>query len=113
MSINGCSINFHTINARCLRSPIIPPVVVTGGGQQQHVRADTRVPLNIFRRDREEVELEIESSTLNVVVEFMGEKFSQTINASPTDDTAVITVFDFQKNEEILINISDIKITRL
>jgi hypothetical protein len=91
MSINSCSINEYTINTLCGRrrqaiiDSLLPPVVVvTGGGQQQHVHPDTKVPLNIFRREREREDNIVEVDTLElpymtVSIEMAGQVYSQTI----------------------------------
>lgn len=87
MSINSCSINEHTINTLCGRRRqliinwLLP--TVTGGGQQQHVHPDTKIPLNIFRR-QDDTETIIDTASVEmphmmVTVDIGGQSYSQTI----------------------------------
>lgn len=120
MSINACSINEHTINTLCgsRRQAIIdslrpkPPVVVTGGGSQQHVRSDVRLPLTVFRRDRDEEQVQqTELSHVQVSIEFMGKTYSQTIKRD--DNIPLVTVYGvsaMEKENDMNINISNIQV---
>jgi len=119
MSINSCSINEYTINTLCgrRRQIIIDSLLPQdgGGGQQQHVHPDTKVPLNIFRRQPER-ELEIidtstiEQPFIQVTIEMNGETFNQTL--ARRNDLPMITVFGISVNEiePLQVNISDIKL---
>jgi len=120
VSINSCSINEHTINTLCgsRRQAIIdslrpkPPIVITGGGSQQHVRSDIRLPLTTFRRDRDEDQIQqTELSHVQVSVEFMGKSYSQTIKRD--DNIPFVTVYGVSASEkeiDIDINISNIQV---
>ena len=124
MSINACSINESTINSLCGRrrqaiiDSLLPPVVIGGGAHPQHVRADTRVPLNIFRRDvdeRDTVDVNtLELPFVQVTVEFAGHISTQTLDRN--NFTPLVTVYSlsFPASEEApTINISDIKFRTL
>lgn len=118
MSINSCSINEYTINTLCgrRRAIIIDSLLPHNKGSQQHVSAETRVPLNIFRRDSQhEHEItfdptKLEQPFIQVTVEMMGETFSQTLPRQT--DGPLITVFalSVQEIDSIQVNISDIKL---
>lgn len=109
-TINFVTINF-TIN--------IVENVIADGGQQQHVHTDTKLPLfNIFRRNQPEDEIDvstIEMPFVEVSIEFMGTRFAQTLERTVTDDIAVVSVsgLSLSSRDEIKVNISDIKITRI
>jgi hypothetical protein len=119
MSINACSINEHTINTLCGRrrqaiiDSLLPPIVIVGGGQQQHVHPDTAIPLNIFRRTREEEVVDIETlemSHIQVTVEMKGEIFSQTLERE--NSVPMVSVFGLLLKDrmEEQVNISDFTI---
>jgi hypothetical protein len=121
MSINACSINEYTINTLCGRrrraiiDSLLPPTpVVSGGGSVQHVNPNTRLPLNMFRRDssREEyVDIKtLEHQFIEVTVEINGVSFSETLER---DDTVpLVTVYSLSASGalEESVNISDVSI---
>lgn len=120
MSINACSINEHTINSLCgsRRQAIIDwlrPDAVTGGGSQQHVRADSQAYYNVIRRERPVFDENYEATHVQVTIEFMGQTYSQTLERSQFDDLALVTVSGFLSNGEVeeSVNISDIRIVRV
>jgi hypothetical protein len=122
MSINACSINEFTINTLCgrRRSAIIeellrPPVIQTGGGSQQHVHPDTKVPLNIFRRDRKEEDVvedvrTLEQEYVEVSIEMRGERFAQTIKQDDILPLITISHVIMKDRLEEQVNISDFTI---
>lgn len=121
MSINSCSINEYTINTLCGRrrqaiiDSLLPPVVVVvNGGQQQHVHPDTKVPLNIFRRDnREDTVIDtstLEQSHMQVTIEMMGEKFSQTLERDNSQPLVTISGMTKKDRNAEQVNISDFTI---
>jgi hypothetical protein len=123
MSINACSINEFTINTLCgrRRSAIIaellkPPVVQTGGGSQQHVNPNTKIPLSIFRRDHRRDEEDIvedvrtlEQEYVEVSIEMAGQRFTQTLKQDA--GIPMINVSSVRTNRlEEQVNISEFKI---
>jgi hypothetical protein len=122
MSINACSINEFTINTLCgrRRSAIIeellrPPVIQTNGGSQQHVNPNTKVPLNIFRRDRREEDIvedvrTLEQEYVEVSIEMMGERFTQTIKQDDILPLITISRVTLKDRLEEQVNISDFTI---
>lgn len=120
MSINACSINEHTINTICgrRRSAIIDwlrPDIQTGGGSQQHVRADTQAYLNVIRRKTPTFDETYESSHVQVSIEFNGQTYSQTLEKSDFDDLTLVTVSGFASANDVLetVNISNIRIVKV
>lgn len=100
MAINSCSINEHTVNSLCgsRRQAIIdslldytpPPAPQRGHPQQVH--PDTRIPLEIFRRDREEEHdfRDTELPYITVTAEVYGQ--IQMATHERTESNALVTV---------------------
>jgi hypothetical protein len=121
MSINACSINEHTINTLCGRrrqaiiDMLLPPIVVTGGGQQQHVHPDTKVNLNIFRRQESHEDNTVDIKTLElpwitVTIEAGGQTFTQTLDRDEIVPLVNIFGLSVKGNGEESVNIFDITI---
>lgn len=122
MSINACSINEFTINTLCgrRRSAIIeellkPPIIHTSPGSQQHVNPNTKIPLNIFRRDRREEDIvedvrTLEQEYVEVSIEMMGERFAQTIKQDTNIPLVTISNLQVKDRLEEQVNIFEFKI---
>jgi hypothetical protein len=123
MSINSCSINEYTLNTLCGRrrqaiidSLLNPPAPVTGGGSQQHVHPDTKVPLNIFRRNERDSERDVvdtatlELEYMQVTIEMQGQQFSQTIQRDNNVPLVSVHGMTMKDRMEEQVNIADFKI---
>lgn len=120
MSINSCSINEYTVNTLCgrRRNAIISELqdrknVVYVGHSQQHVSPDTKLPLQMFRRDHREEDISIEDIEMpyvTVTVELAGITSSQTIDRDDIIPLVSVSQFRINAIDEETVNISDIKI---
>jgi hypothetical protein len=123
MSINSCSINSQTIDAICgsRRAIIIQdllnriPVQPTGKAHQQHVNPDTTINLNIFRRDvdREEEEIDVKTLELpqiSVTVSMNGQDHIHTLDRDHVVPMVSVYGTTLKPSVPIDINITDIKI---
>lgn len=121
MSINSCSINEYTINTLCGRrrqiiiDSLLGSHIVVSSGQQQHIHPDTKIPLNIFRRNEHEEKDVVDISTLEseymqVTIEMHGEKFNQTLQRD--NNVPLVNVFGLTLKDRIeeQVNITDFKI---
>ncbi len=111
MSINSCTIDCQTIDAICndRRQQIIDtllgvkPSPFFGGHHPQHVRADTKLPLNMFYRrdvDREEVFTEtLELPQITVTISMAGEQFTQTLDRGDEHFRPMINVYGLSMKE--------------
>lgn len=116
MSINSCSINEYTINTLCgsRRQAIInslrPPVVIIGGGQQQHVANFDRLPYQAYRRNEEEhIDVNtLEQPFMQVTIDVAGQTFAQTIERD-MGMVPVISVYAVSASSDIeeQVNIID------
>lgn len=118
MSINSCSINEFTINTLCSRrrQAIIDNLrpTTSGPGSQLHVRPDSQAFYNVTRRERPVFDDIGEMSHMQVVVEFMGQTFTQTLERSDLDNIVMINVSGLtHTSQSIQVNISDIKVIRV
>jgi len=105
------TINFVTINFT-----IQVVETATGGGQQQHVHPDTKVPLNIFRRTPEPAEepvdlTKLEQPFIRVEVELYGQTFGETLEREDPRAITLVTLSGF-RTSAVSVNISDMKIIR-
>jgi hypothetical protein len=105
------TINFVTIN-------FLVQVVeaATGGGQQQHVHPDTKVPLNIFRRQPEPQEelvdlTKLEQEYVRVEIEFLGVTYGETLRRAMADELSFVTISDLTL-DATSVNITDLKLTK-
>lgn len=102
------SFNYQTIN---FIVQIVPAVTTENGGQQQHVHPDTKVPLNIFKRERSEEEPYVfEQSYVQVSIEVEGQVFAQTIEQdNDFSPMVVITAMKVGEPVEEQVNIENVK----
>ena len=122
MSINSCSINSQTIDAICgsRRAIIIQDLLnrlpVEGTkAHQQHVNPDTTINLNIFRRDVDRDEEEIDVKTLElpqitITVSMNGQDYIHTLDRDHIVPMISVYGMTSKESKPININISDIKI---
>lgn len=105
------TINFVTIN---FQVQVVEVPAATGG--QQRVHPDTKVPLNIFRRQpdpqEEPIDLtKLEQEYIRVEVELLGSTHGETLRRTIVDELSLITISDLAP-ATTSINITDLRITK-